>query len=368
MTRGRPRGTARASRRRAPRSCSPARSSPTRRWTCSTSTQVDICPWALREGVILRRLDQLRRRRLTRRHGAALGHRTLAAWTTLTGPHGVRDQRGCTRRRRRSRCRPSAMLSRRRAAAVRAGRRPRVRRGRGHGQHRHREPGRRSRCAALSDHYEIPVLSVHAPCLLLTQRVWGTDPWGKIDKAREVAERARRPHRRRPPAVSLAARRTRRDFVEGVATRTHDGETDRDRGREHVPVAGGQPGDARVRARLGPARRGLPPRSRSTSRTLRCPGPTRWRWPRTWASGCRTCTSPTAPARPATSTSSRAAATSRARSCWTGWPGAWFTGTVVVEVSTRGAADRDEQESDLAEALAFARLNLVVPAERYAGP
>jgi hypothetical protein len=37
-------------------------------------------------------------------------------------------------------------------------------------------------------------------------------------------------------------------------------------------------------------------------------------------------------------------------------------------VSTRGAADRDQQETDLAEALAFARLNLVVPAERYAGP
>src|SRR6188472_2438277 len=41
--------------------------------------------------------------------------------------------------------------------------------------------------AALSKHYEIPVLSLHAPTLLLTQRVWGTDPWGKIDKGREVA-------------------------------------------------------------------------------------------------------------------------------------------------------------------------------------
>ena len=37
-------------------------------------------------------------------------------------------------------------------------------------------------------------------------------------------------------------------------------------------------------------------------------------------------------------------------------------GTVVVEVSTRRAANRAERESDLAEALAYARLNLAVSA------
>ncbi|MHB1068076.1 MAG: sugar phosphate isomerase/epimerase family protein [Candidatus Nanopelagicales bacterium] len=42
---------------------------------------------------------------------------------------------------------------------------------------------------ALVDHYEVPVLSIHAPCLLITQRVWGTDSWGKLQKAQEVAER-----------------------------------------------------------------------------------------------------------------------------------------------------------------------------------
>ena len=42
--------------------------------------------------------------------------------------------------------------------------------------------------AALVDHYQIPILSIHAPCLLITQRVLGTDPWGKLDKARDVAE------------------------------------------------------------------------------------------------------------------------------------------------------------------------------------
>ncbi|GLV51000.1 hypothetical protein TBS_15700 [Thermobispora bispora] len=41
----------------------------------------------------------------------------------------------------------------------------------------------------LSDHYEVPVLAVHAPCLLVTQRVWGRDPWVKLRRAREAAER-----------------------------------------------------------------------------------------------------------------------------------------------------------------------------------
>jgi sugar phosphate isomerase/epimerase len=41
----------------------------------------------------------------------------------------------------------------------------------------------------LSDYHGIPVLAVHAPCLLITQRVWGRDPWGKLERAREVAER-----------------------------------------------------------------------------------------------------------------------------------------------------------------------------------
>ena len=36
---------------------------------------------------------------------------------------------------------------------------------------------------ALVDHYEVPILSIHAPCLLVTQRVWGTDPWGKLVSA-----------------------------------------------------------------------------------------------------------------------------------------------------------------------------------------
>jgi sugar phosphate isomerase/epimerase len=41
----------------------------------------------------------------------------------------------------------------------------------------------------LRDYHQIPILSVHAPGLLLTQRVWGRDPWEKLRRAKDLAER-----------------------------------------------------------------------------------------------------------------------------------------------------------------------------------
>lgn len=40
---------------------------------------------------------------------------------------------------------------------------------------------------ALSAFHEVPVVSIHAPCLLVTQRVWGTDPWDKLHRSAEMA-------------------------------------------------------------------------------------------------------------------------------------------------------------------------------------
>ncbi|OEV01781.1 MULTISPECIES: sugar phosphate isomerase/epimerase family protein [Streptomyces] len=40
----------------------------------------------------------------------------------------------------------------------------------------------------LSDFHGVPILAVHAPCLLITQRVWSTDPWAKLVRARAAAE------------------------------------------------------------------------------------------------------------------------------------------------------------------------------------
>jgi sugar phosphate isomerase/epimerase len=40
----------------------------------------------------------------------------------------------------------------------------------------------------LSKRYDMPVLSVHAPCLLISQRVWGADPISKLDRSVRAAE------------------------------------------------------------------------------------------------------------------------------------------------------------------------------------
>jgi sugar phosphate isomerase/epimerase len=39
----------------------------------------------------------------------------------------------------------------------------------------------------LVDYHQLPVLAIHAPCLLITQRVWGTDPWEKLERSAEAA-------------------------------------------------------------------------------------------------------------------------------------------------------------------------------------
>ena len=52
----------------------------------------------------------------------------------------------------------------------------------------------------LRDYHQVPVCAVHAPCLLITQRVWGTEPWAKRAERRD----GRRPRRGRgggAPAV-----------------------------------------------------------------------------------------------------------------------------------------------------------------------
>jgi sugar phosphate isomerase/epimerase len=39
----------------------------------------------------------------------------------------------------------------------------------------------------LRDHHQVPVASVHAPTLLLLPRVWGSDPWEKLERSAKAA-------------------------------------------------------------------------------------------------------------------------------------------------------------------------------------
>ena len=75
--------------------------------------------------------------------------------------------------------------------------------------------------AALAEHHGTRVLSVHAPTLLVTQRVWGTDPWEKVDRSVELAlELGADTVVLHPPF--RWQREYARDFVEGVALREDD--------------------------------------------------------------------------------------------------------------------------------------------------
>lgn len=67
----------------------------------------------------------------------------------------------------------------------------------------------------LSDYHRIPVLAVHAPCLLITQRVWSTDPWTKLQRARAAAEKLGASTVVVHPPFRWQ-RQYARDFVEGI--------------------------------------------------------------------------------------------------------------------------------------------------------
>ena len=70
----------------------------------------------------------------------------------------------------------------------------------------------------LTDDYGLPVISVHAPTLLLTQRVWGRQPWDKVDRSLELAEAVGAPVVVLHPPFRWQ-RDYARDFVAGVAER-----------------------------------------------------------------------------------------------------------------------------------------------------
>ena len=87
----------------------------------------------------------------------------------------------------------------------------------------------------LADYHQIPVCAVHAPCLLITQRVWGTEPWAKLEKSAEMARAVGA-----DVVVVHPPFRWQRDyargFVEGIAA-ARGAHRRRLRGREHVPLA-----------------------------------------------------------------------------------------------------------------------------------
>ncbi len=216
----------------------------------------------------------------------------------------------------------------------------------------------------LSDRFGVPVLAIHAPCLLLTQRVWTADPWVKLERARAAAETVGA-----KTVVVHPPFRWQRDyartFVEGLQRMQQ--ETDvvfavenmfpwRARNREvtaylphwdlleldcpattldlsHTAVSGSDAletlealGDRLAHVHLADG-------FGSNKDEHLVPGRGR---------------------QPCAEVLERLARRG-------------FTQSVVLEINTRRATNRDEREADLAEGLAFARLNLAAAAASSAG-
>ena len=214
----------------------------------------------------------------------------------------------------------------------------------------------------LSDYHQVPILSVHAPSLLLTQRVWGREPWEKLRRAAELADRVgARVVVLHPPF--RWQREYVRGFEKGLAAMAE--ETDVVFAVENMYPLGPAAAKWCPTPRTGTRPHSTSRTSRWTSRTPRPRVPTPWSWRPNWAAGSPTCTWPTAqeipPGRCRTSTWCPAAVASPRRA-----PGllssTGYHGVVVVEVKTNRAPTREDRVADLAESLAFARKHLALAA------
>jgi sugar phosphate isomerase/epimerase len=212
----------------------------------------------------------------------------------------------------------------------------------------------------LSDQHEIPVLAIHSPCLLITQRVWGSEPWGKLLRAKDAA-------------TALGAdvvvvhppfrwqREYAKSFVEGIKLMSE--ETDvkfavenmypwRARNRE---LAAYSPDWNPVADDYEHLTLDLSHTSVSGSDALALADEMAGRLAHVHlADGVGSARDehlvPGRGGQPCAALLERLARNG-------------FDGHVVLEVTTRKAANREVREADLAQALAFARLNLAVAPE-----
>ena len=212
----------------------------------------------------------------------------------------------------------------------------------------------------LSDQYGVRVLAIHAPCLIITQRVWSIDPWEKLQKAQAAAELLGAQTVVVHPPFRWQRDYARR-FTEGINRMA--GQTDirfavenmfplRVRGRE---VSAYQP-TWDVAADDKPYRDytlDLSHTSVSRSDALAMLAAMGKRLSHLHiADGTAIAKDehliPGRGDQPCAEVLESVAASG-------------FAGHVIVEVNTRRAIDRIEREADLAEALAFCRLHLVAP-------
>ena len=204
----------------------------------------------------------------------------------------------------------------------------------------------------------MPVSAVHAPCLLFTQRVWGTEPWGKLERSAEMAHAVGAEvvvvH---PPfrwQKSYA-----REFVDGIAAL--EASTGLAFAVENMYPwrASGRKAEMYLPG-LGPVGRAVRQHhDRPLARRDRA-APTWSRWPTRLGDRLRHIhlTDGTGSAKDehlVPGRGSMGADRFLRHLATTG-----FSGEVVLEINTRKCVDRAERERDLVESLEFAREHLAV--------
>jgi sugar phosphate isomerase/epimerase len=216
----------------------------------------------------------------------------------------------------------------------------------------------------LSDYHQLPVCAIHAPCLLITQRVWGTEPWEKLEKSAEMARELGA-----PVVVVHPPFRWQRDyargFVDGIARLEADSGV-------HFAVENMYPWRA--------------PR-RDVQAYVPGWNPVEHEFANVTLDLSHTATAGTNPVEMAVELGDRLAHVHLADGSGSAKdehlvPGrgsqpcgeflefcaaSGFRGSIVVEINTRRSGSRALRQQDLAEALAFARLNLVAAADYTVG-
>jgi len=245
----------------------------------------------------------------------------------------------------------------------------------------------------LSDYHSMPVLAVHSPCLVITQRVWSPDPWVKLEKARDLAELLQSDTVVVHPPFRWQ-REYVRSFADGIERMSNETHVKfavenmfplRVRGREVSPylptwdVASvpAEPSERRERYEYWVERQEQPDAGPADLEALLAYRHFTLDLSHTSVSNSDAEAMLASmgdamahlhiadgtglnkdehlvPGR-GTQPCARVLETLAARD---------FAGNVIVEVNTRRAANREEREADLAEALAFCRLHLAAPALR----
>ncbi len=208
----------------------------------------------------------------------------------------------------------------------------------------------------LSETYGVPILAIHAPCLLITQRVWGSDPWGKLVRARQAAELFEAQTVVVHPPFRWQ-REYSRDFVRGLKRMADD--TDIKFAVENMyPWRAGSRELAAYSPGWDPREEDYPHMTLDLSHTA-VSGTDGLTMAKDFGDSLAHLHLADGSGSPKDEHLIPGRGTQACGEVLEHLARKNFDGTVVVEVSTRKAANRAEREADLAEALAYAKLHLV---------